>query len=348
MSSYYPGDWSGTEFVDWMGGWGMIILLSMLIVFFFYTLVYMISYAFHLEEVKRSAKSHLLDAVFTAILAIFIITMLGSVFNFIQNNFLTGASVECDMYGTINLGNGASPFDLVQCKLMEKATYLSMLYERVYFSAREPFKRFSMMWGMIGIPIYMQGSYIFQTGISDLYREVESYRLLAHVTVLLLIGINAYLGAVHYLSSTMLSMFLPIGIVLRAIPFTRGIGAFFMAVAIGFYIIFPILFVITDPSFVKVPVAYKDITDTSEISLPWPSFKGAASILLMGPQTQTSSLVFGSVDIRQGASELAKLYYGLILQPIVILSITLIFVRYFTSLFGGETQELYRLAAKVI
>lgn len=337
----------GTEFSNWMGGWGMMVFISMLVVFFFYAFVYMISYALNFEEMKRSAKSHLLDAIFTAILAVTIIAILGNVFTLLQQYF-SGATVQCGLYGgTINLGQ-AGPFDFIKCKLMEKAAYISTLYERVYFSAREPFRQLALMWGLFGLPIYMQGAYIFQTSISDVYREVESYRLLAHVSVLLLISLNAYIGAVDYVAANMLSMFLPIGIVLRAIPFTRGIGAFFIAIAIGLYIVYPFLFVVTDPTFQRSDSPYVDITDSANILFPWPTFKGALAILTMPPRTQTSSFVFGSMDIREGASELAKLYYGLIIQPIVILSVTLVFVRYLTSLFGGETQELYRLATKVV
>lgn len=337
---------SGTEFTDWMGGWGTMIVLSMLIVLFFYGLVYMLAYALNIEELKRSAKSHLFDALFTALLAVMILVILSGLFQ-VMMLYFSGAKVSCDAYGTIELSAGANPFDFVQCKLTEKATYVTMLYERIYFSARDPFKKFGLMWGLFGLPIYMQGAYLWQTQISQLYTQIESYRMLAHICVLLLIALNAYIGAVHYVSANMLAMFLPIGLVLRAIPFTRGIGAFFIALALGFYIIFPFLFVITDPSFIQLQTSYVDLSDPSSITFPWPSFAGAVSIITMAPQ-QSNSDFFGSVSITEGAAELAKLYYGIILQPILILSITLIFVRYLTTLFGGETQEIYRLASRVI
>ncbi|MFA5076827.1 MAG: hypothetical protein WC488_00145 [Candidatus Micrarchaeia archaeon] len=355
--SYYPSPetglggvitgFSGTEFVDWMGGWGTMVVLSMMVVIFFYGLVYMLAYAFNVEELKRSTKSHLYDALFTALLAVMVLVILNGIFQ-VMLLYFSGASVSCDMYGKIELSSGVNPFDFVECKLTEKATYMTMLYERIYFSARDPFKKFGLMWGLFGIPIYMQGAYIWQTQISQLYTQIESYRMLAHISVLLLIALNAYIGAIHYISANMLTMFLPIGIVLRAIPFTRGIGAFFIALALGFYIIFPFLFVITDPSFIKVPGMYVDLSDPSAITFPWPTFSGAVSIITMAPQTQTGSDFFGAVSINEGAAELSKLYYGLILQPIVILSITLIFVRYLTTLFGGESQEIYRLASRVI
>ncbi|MEW6528495.1 MAG: hypothetical protein AB1391_01255 [Candidatus Micrarchaeota archaeon] len=352
---YYPTTWEAGPgcdvglFCEWTSSWEPIIMLSMMTIFFMYAIIYMLSYFLQSEELKRSAKSHLLDAVFTAALAVSIILIMQQTFTFIQDYFrTTGASVYCDLYGKISLDNGASPFDLMKCRLIEKASAISVIYERVYAASREPFKKFSLIWGLAGLPIYSQGAYMFQSGISELYREIESYRLLAHVCVSLLIAINAYIGAIDYVSMNMLRMFLPMGIVLRAIPFTRNIGAFFISAAIGLYIIYPLLFVITDQTFVSTPGPYVDITDMSDTSLPWPSFNGAVSLLTIGPQSYTSSQIFSSMDIKQGSAELANLYYGLILQPIVILSITLIFIRYLTSLFGGEAQELFRLASKVV
>ncbi|MBU0586189.1 hypothetical protein KJ780_01625, partial [Candidatus Micrarchaeota archaeon] len=186
------------------------------------------------------------------------------------------------------------------------------------------------------------------TTLSDIYREVENYRLIASLCVNLLIGLNAYISAIDYVEANMLRMFLPIGIVLRAIPFTRNIGSFFIALAIGFYVIFPLLFVITDPGYFKTDVTYVDITSTDNILLPYPTFKGAVSVMTLPPASLSSSRLFGSLSIAEAAAELGRFYYGLIIQPIIILSITLIFVRYLTTLLGGEAQELYRLATKVI
>lgn len=342
------------ELCGWMGGWGGMILAVSFIIFLFYSVVYMLAFALQSEELKRSAKSHFYDAIFTIMLTMSIILLLvgstgtgGGIFGMIQNYF-GGATVSCDIRGTINLGAGASPFEVIKCRLMEKASFVSEIYESVYVSAREPFKQFSMIFGIMGLPVWMSGTYSWNDKVSDLYSEIEGYRLLASVCVSLLIGINGYISAINYIEMNMLRMFLPIGLVLRAIPFTRNVGAFFIAIAIGFYVIFPFLFVITDPGYVKIPIPKMDITDESVITLPFPSFRGAVAMLTMTPMTQTGSAIFSTLDIRSAAAELSRLYYGLLLQPVIILSITLIFIKYIMSFLGGETQELYRLASKVI
>jgi hypothetical protein len=326
--------------------WQVLCMMAVVIVMLFYGIVYMLGYAFSSEELKKSAKAHFYDALVVAGLAMFVVVFMTSVFGIIQS-FFAGATVSCDMYGKISLDSG-DPFDIIKCKLMEKASYLSSIYERVYFSARDPFKKLALMWGLFGLPLYMQGSYIFSTKISDVYREVESYRLIAHLCIVLLTALNAYIGAIDYVSANMLRMFLPAGIILRAIPFTRGVGAVFIALALGFYVIFPFLFMVTDPTFVKTQGAFFDVADKSSLTFPWPTFKGAVSLITMGPQTESASLVFGSVSIREGASELSKLYYGTIIQPIMVLSVTLVFVRYLAMLLGGESQELMRVAARVV
>mgnify|MGYP001383984867 CR=1 FL=1 len=351
---YYPsfGDCSmavgAGEFCGWESGWGAMIVVSMLIVLFFYAIVYMFSFFLQSEEMKRSAKSHLFDTIFSALMAILIIGLLTAFFQYMKNDIYGGTSVDCEVFGTIKLGDGATPFDVIRCRLMEKASYVTQIYENVFMSSRGSFEKLSMAWGLFGLPIYQQGAYIWQTTMSDVYKEVENYRLLAHICVVLMIGLNAYLSAVNYVEMNMLRMFLPIGIVLRSIPFTRNIGAFFMAVAVGFYVIFPYLYVITDPGFYKTAVQYVDITDDSNILFPWPTFKGAVAMMTLPPKSLSSLPLAGAMSISEIASDLTKFYYELIIQPFVILSITMVFVRYLTNLLGGESQELYRLAAKVI
>jgi hypothetical protein len=47
----------------------------------------------------------------------------------------------------------------------------------------------------------------------------------------------------QFIRGTMLSLVLPVGVLLRAVPFTRDAGAFLIAFALGFYIIFPFTYV---------------------------------------------------------------------------------------------------------
>lgn len=343
--------WDITSFTNIWGNpdsWPALVLLASFTIFIIYTIVYMIARGFKSEALEKIAVSEMLHAIFSIILAVSIISILSTAFTFAINNIIgSGSSLVCDAYGKISITD-AGPIEAIRCKLSEKASILSNLYEEVYRNSRESFNEFYASWGLLGIPIYYQCSYIWQSEPGTCYKEMENYRFLNSVITTLLIGLNGYLAAIDYVANNMLSMFLPIGLVLRAIPFTRGIGAFFISLAIGLYIIYPILFFITDPTFVKIKAqSYPELTK-DEIGWPWPSFKGAVAMATLGPQLPTATRAYNMVSIPHTGEALASLYYFFIIHPIVILSITVVIMRYLTYLFGGEGQELYRLASRVI
>ncbi|VVB98407.1 Uncharacterised protein [uncultured archaeon] len=331
---------------QWETGWMPFVLLAGITIFFIYAVIYMVARSLKFESVEKAALSEILQAIFSILLAVAIIEILTLSFQFIVAYMGSGSSITCDMYGKISIKD-AGPVEAIRCRISEKAAILSDLYEKMMIAARDPFNEFYTSWGILGIPVYYQGSYIFQTSPSRLYYEVESYRFLNSIITTLLIGLNGYLAAIDYVKNNMLTMFLPIGLVLRSIPFTRGIGAFFIALAIGLYVIYPMLFFITDPTFLKSDAPYMDITKDDPTWL-WPSFRGVVSISTLGPQTHAATRAFNLTNIRDAAADLSRLYYFFLIQPIVILSITLVIMRYMTYLFGGEGQELYRMAMKVL
>jgi hypothetical protein len=326
-------------------GWMPMVLLAAATIFFAYTALYMLARAFKFEAVEKAAMAELFQAFFTIFLAVVIIEVLGLSFTML-NTIAGNGQITCDVYGKISITD-AGPIEAVRCRLVEKASIISDLYEKMMNSAREPFNDFYASWGILGLPVYTFGSYIYQTTPSRLYYEVESYRFLNSTITTLLIGLNGYLAAIDYVKNSMLTLFLPIGLVLRAVPFTRGIGAFFISLAIGLYIIYPFLFFMTDPTFVNTGPSYADATVKSPVTL-WPSFQGAVALSTLGPQTSAASAAYNLTNVKQLADSLKSLYYFLIIQPIVVLSITLIIMRYMTYLFGGEGQELYRLSMKVL
>ncbi|MBU0586206.1 hypothetical protein KJ780_01710, partial [Candidatus Micrarchaeota archaeon] len=138
--TYYPVLDNVGEFTAWNTGWGALIVYAMLIVFFFYAIVYVLSFALQSEEMKKSAKGHIIDTIFTVLLAVMVISIMNMFFQYMQVEVLTGMSVTCDRFGTITLGDSGSPYDVIRCRLMEKASFLSVLYQNTIFSSRGAFE----------------------------------------------------------------------------------------------------------------------------------------------------------------------------------------------------------------
>ncbi len=330
----------------WEIGWLPLVALVTLALSLFYSLLYVIGRSFNIQMLMRIAQYELFQVFATFFLAISIVLLLDGAFTFILSMIGGSSYVICDAYGKITLA-GAGPIEAIRCNLMSKALELSYLYEQMYISARDPFARFYESFGLFGFPIYYQGAWIWQTEPSHLYQQVENYRFLNDVLTHFIIGINGYLAAIDYISNTMLSMFLPVGIVLRAFPWTRGIGAFFISLAIGLYLIFPLIFFITDPTFHQEKTTYAENLIDEPSRWCWKSFEGASSVATLPPQLG-STFSFQTMSLSAALNNVTKLYIGLILHPLAAFSISLVFIRYLTDIFGGESQELLRLATRLI
>ena len=331
----------------WEIGWLPIVTLVTLTLSIFYSIMYVIGRTFNIPMAMSIAKYELFQIFATFFFAVSIVVILTETFTFILSIIGGGSYVVCDAYGKITLAE-AGPIEAIRCNLMSKALQLTYLYEQMYISARDPFAEFYESFGLFGFPIYYQGAWLWQTEPSHLYQQVENYRFLNDVLTHFIIGIKANLGSIDYIRYNMLSMFLPIGIVLRAFPWTRGIGAFFISLAIGLYIIFPLIFFITDPTFhheKDLPYSENLIDDPSRWC--WQCFEGAASVATLPPQIG-STFSFQTMSLSAALSNVTQLYVGLILHPLAAFSITLIFIRYLTDLFGGESQELLRVATRLI
>jgi hypothetical protein len=248
---------------------------------------------------------------------------------------------------------------VIKCRMMEQAVELAHLQKEVYesvdgvFSSSTPFNIFgapysffnvftalSVYNSLLAIPVF-QGTYV-----DAWYSAAESYRLLNYLTTSFLIGLNALIVFIDYISQNMLEFYLPVGLILRSFQPTRGIGAFFIALALGMYFIYPVLFVVTDPGFQKVDISLQK-PNPAKPELCYPTFSGASTI--MDQQTQAGQDLSANLgSIKAGVMIFQKIYTVVMLRPFIILAITLIFVRYMMFLLGGEPYEIMRAVAKMV
>ncbi len=335
----------------WESGWLPLIAILTAAVSLFYSFLYIIGYVFNLQLLKRLALYEIFQAFATFLLAVFLVTILNSAFTWALNLVGGSSQITCDAYGKITL-SGAGPIEAVRCDLMSKGMKLADLYEQMYVSARKPFADFYRSFSIMGIPIYYYGSFIYNYNPSALYQIIENYRYLNDVLTHYLIGINGYLVAVNYIQNNMLSMFLPIGVVLRAFPWTRGIGAFFIALAIVLYFIFPIIFFVTDPTFKYIQPSSSSLGPRlidNPATQCWKTFSGvAATASLSSVASSGATAAYTRMSLSKAMNDVTKLYLGLVLHPLLAFGISLIFIKYLADVLGGESQEILRFATKLI
>jgi len=309
-----------------------------------HVLILMLARAFNMREMERYAKSEIMQAGATALMAIFLVAMVNSALELSQE--MISGELQCGEENIrIAMGSSGSAMsealDGIRCRIQNKALEVASVHETV-FAAKDgwtDFHTMSIMIGIFGITIY-KGDWD-----GDLFAHTETLRIINNLATIILIALNAQAYMILYVKHNMLTMFLPVGILLRSFHFTRGAGALFIATALGFYFVFPIMFLLLDPGFVHIPLPEPSLDPGSE-KFCYPTMASTA--------TMVAALVaegFGSTGliIMDGVREaLTESYVSLLLHPLIALFLTLAFIRYLMTLLQGDTFELMKMVSKVI
>ncbi len=333
--------------ISWFGEWLPLAILATITAIIFHIILMMFSRAFKMEPLEQYSKSEILQVGATALMAIFLVTILAGI---TDSGFLTGFIVDgaskCKgtsySYGVGEYGmNGA--LGLIKCRLGENANTLSDVFAFANADHSFDFDRLTIYISLLSLPVFM-GNYN-----GDWYLAVENYRALSQLSMNLLISVNAQIKFVDYVSQNMLQMFLPLGIILRTFHFTRGIGSFFISIAIGLYFIFPTVFLITDPGFISTSLPSNPSVVSQKPGFCYPTFTGAVA-LAQSSGTQSSGGSSGGygLSVNQALLYISKVYSGLLLHPFITLAVTLIFVRYMMYILGGQPYDIMRMVAKVV
>ncbi|MDO8554449.1 MAG: hypothetical protein Q7S22_06590 [Candidatus Micrarchaeota archaeon] len=325
--------------------WCMIATFTVIII---NAILLSIGHAFNMRELEAYSKSEMLQAGATVLIVVFLVLIVNGASVFAAQYFfgcsLTGDVLTCSnpvACGDTTLipDSTVVPLEVLKCDMIDKAYLFDQINRQALNDAQGLMVLMSQYISILGIPIF-QGGYV-----TSWFKQVESYRLVINLTVNLLIASNALVVVINYIKQNMLTFFLPLGLVLRAFQFTRGIGAFFIAIAIGFYFIFPIVFMISDPGFAK-----PSLPNTLNVAITniacYPSFSGIAHNNFFDANNFSGSSTI--LSLQTLTSDLSLIYLSFILRPFIAFAITLIFVRYMMYMLGGEAQDLMRFVAKVV
>lgn len=335
-------------------GWMNMAVAALLICVFGNLIIYMAGYALESEQLKRYAVSEFIQVSASGLMIFFAVALVYGLTNGTGDNVsaisfmgdvLGGSSaIDCaavtggkfNIWGNNAGGFGNGPLGAFKCKVQEKINALDRAYNNV-FAANMPRERsLSICYILLGFPVWCNDWDL------DSHKEVEQNHLVATKIVGLLMPLHAQYSLAEYLQKNMLAVFLPLGLLLRILPFTRGVGGLFIAIAIGFFFVWPTFFLLTDPSFVKQDakldsrmqgVCYSGFTGTAVImanSLSWNGPGNADAIA----SASGAELVFQIT--------IATLFY-----PFVALVITLAFIRSLTPILGGDLGELMKMVSRL-
>jgi len=338
VNSFF-GEWSG---------WLPMCILAVMIAIIIHSLILMFARGFNMVELERYAQSEILQAAATALMAIFLVGMVTGIADFSVSLLGSESTVLCsgEAKNIVTSGQNETVFrnalDIVRCRVQEKAVAIADVQDRLTTGAD--------VWGKftaLNLGLSLFGVTFFKGDwVGSLYQETETIRITNNLATVLLVGMNAVSFFALYVKNTMLSLFIPIGILLRSFHFTRGAGALFLGIGIGLYFLFPVFYILLDPGFVKVdtPPDVSGGISLLQRTVCYPTM--SAAITMVNTNAQSSSAA--GLSAGRLRDNLALAYVALILHPMVALFLTLAFVRYIMVIFGGDTYALMRMVSKVI
>jgi len=176
----------------------------------------------------------------------------------------------------------------------------------------------------------------------DLHPRVEIMHALAYKIIVVLVALFAELRLVHYIMEIFLPFILTLGLALRILPFTRGIGGLLIALVLGFYFIYPTAFMIYDLG--AGAQAFSTAPIVQPLSQCYASFGGNAQLAQQGYGAMQQA-----IQVQNDAQQkLIALMLNAIYVPLVILAVTLLFIRAFSPMFGSESGDVMMGIAKML
>ena len=335
------------------GAWYGTAIAAIMLCVFLNGFIYMLGVGFGMENLKRYARGEFLQVSASALLIFFAVTLLydlsnGGAFRIMGQLLGTGdTSIACSAAagGRYSIWDensqfGTGPIGAFKCKVQSNINKAEDCYKKLRVGNMAEEALASVCISVFGAPVWCFD------WLSSIHKNVESVHYLATKLVSLLVTLNAQYAAADYLQTTMLAVFLPVGLILRILPFTRGVGGLFIAIAIGFYFVWPTFYVLTDPSGISVRSESLASDQERQANACFTGFKGAAT-LLSTYTVSTSGISLTQTAAYECSRDTTDIFVSTFFYPFVSFAITLMFIRAATPLLGGDLGEMMKAIARI-
>jgi hypothetical protein len=144
---------------------------------------------------------------------------------------------------------------------------------------------------------------------------------------------------------TMIPIFLPLGLLLRSFPLTRGAGGLMVAIALGFGYVFPMTYLLSIAMMPSLGYACNAVNLNLAEESPCFQNQGEIGSYILEVRAKTGSI---NQTIDDARDEISILYLQAFIYPLVSLIVTFTFIRQTGSLFGADLAEIGRGLIKII
>ena len=343
----------------WAGAfpWEAVAVLAVLITFAFSAIALMFARLFSSKEIEKFAKVEFMYALSSVVLIAFMIFFV-DIMALKATAFVVSMSRDRSALMPI-VENNPSPFTVAEFYLNRTGVCAQTRYMEA-FCLSVPFKAVGSMEmdetetakGLENVPNGLSSVSRTATGVvsQNIIGVVNNF---AAGTIFNLMYINylVYLQKhiLLFAQQTMLLIFLPLGVVLRAFPMVRGTGNLLISVAMGLYFVYPvsysILLVLSRSSNnFDTSCGISGITQIdSSGSLPcadlltdFSRIKGAIGSYFVNTEEGANPAMAALTDMQRLISDMV--IYAVV-YPFVVAVITYTFIKSFATFLNVEAQE---------
>ncbi len=341
--------------------WAAYAVLVGMCSLFITIFLHMVANAFGLQTLRMWVKAEYMQVLATfLIIAFAAATDLGS-----TTFFSTGESVISQVTGRTILESGNVDLAAAQAIAAQGGSADRYSISKAYLGLVVSCEK-SLYSTIYNLNFYFESASKLSYDVRGNEPAASGFALSGWVTLYHYINNNIiYLVLFHYIQYsilvfsqyTMLSVFLPIGLALRAFPITRGAGGLVTAFALGFAFVFPMSYMLIVAMMPGVNTTCSQLSQVSDSAgyrlLTSNQDSGNPCLANEGAQIEN----YYKIKMIEGESWLslsywqhivASLFMQALFYPLAALIITFSFIRQTGSLFGADLAEIGRGLIKII
>ena len=333
--------------VSWLPNfpdWAAICTIIALCSFFITVLLQMVAKAFNLQSLNMWVRAEYAQVAVSFLIIFFAITMVSAGYTVTKGitSQLASASGNIPLNQAIASNSLNNPINIGQAYLRTLITCEQNIYSLIfiYNYSTEFFSKIGLdVMGVEGIG----GGYALG-GLVSLFHYMSN-----NLTYLALFNyVQFYI--LQFSQFTMVQIFLPIGLILRAFPITRGAGGLVTAFSLGFAFVFPISYVLIVAMMPNTGAACSQITmmnSAATTNPETPCLNNPGSQMKEYYKLKSEKGKLGGI-VEFFGSTINVFFLQSLFYPLVALIITFTFIRQTSSLMGADLAEIGRGLMKII
>ncbi|MCC7552434.1 hypothetical protein KO317_02085 [Candidatus Micrarchaeota archaeon] len=308
------------------------------------TIFYMMARAFSLKGLEKWCKSEYMEILITAFIILAIIGFIQGMLYLTQevSNELTHTTSTAPVLGSDPVN--AAVFEVYKILGPIKKTYRNVFSAGFFFA-------FGKEISIIGTDMGGLLSKTFIPGAASLPNTIiGTFTWIINVLGIFVMWMYFFVEVMKF-GDYLAVIILPMGIILRAFPPTRGVGAMFIAMGLGFAIVLPSAFLMT----LFVSGSTSESLEAFEIE-NLDEYNKMLEELCIGNNIATASLIKNmamSIDYQTilgmfFESSFFAILLRIFISPVIALIITYTFIRSFAMMLGADLAEIGRGLIKLI